>query len=158
MNVYLLRHAKAGERMTWEGDDRMRPLTRSGRCQAEALVAMYRNAKFEHLVTSPYVRCIETLVPLACARTQSIEVSDALAEGAALDDAWSLVEKFAGHGAVLCTHGDVVPMILAGCEARGICVGNDPQWPKGSTWVLECEGTHVARARYVPPPDLASRS
>ena len=26
--VYLVRHAKAGERTTWEGDDRMRPLTK----------------------------------------------------------------------------------------------------------------------------------
>jgi 8-oxo-dGTP diphosphatase len=83
---------------------------------------------------------------------QSIEVTEGLAEGASLDTAWALVRKYAGHGAVLCTHGDVVPMILAHLEAQGISIGNDPQWPKGSTWVLECDDGHVTRARYLEPP------
>ena len=152
MNVYLYRHAKAGNRTTWEGDDRMRPLTRGGYRQAEALVDVLRDASLEHLVTSPYVRCVESLVPLAAARVQSIEVTEALAEGAPLDAAWALVEKYADHGAVLCTHGDVVPMILAHLEARGIAIGPDPQWPKGSIWVLECEAGNVTRARYIAPP------
>jgi broad specificity phosphatase PhoE len=151
MNIYLVRHGKAGDRTTWEGDDRMRPLTRAGRRQAEALAEMLRGTAFEHLVTSPYVRCIETLVPLACDRTHSIEVTEALAEGAALDAAFGLVRKYADHGAVLCTHGDIVPMILGHLESRGVATGPDPQWPKGSTWILECEAGEVVAARYVAP-------
>jgi phosphohistidine phosphatase SixA len=154
MNVYLVRHGKAGDRMTWEGDDRARPLTRAGRRQAEAIATMLAREPVEHLVTSPYVRCIETLVPLASQAARSLEMSDALAEGATLEQAWSLVRKFASEGAVLCTHGDVVPMLLGHLEARGVAIGDDPQWPKGSMWILNCEADDVVAARYVAPPAI----
>ena len=112
----------------------------------------------EHLVTSPYVRCIETLVPLASCTARSLEMSDALAEGATLESAWALVQKFASDGAVLCTHGDVVPMLLGHLEARGVPLSDDPQWPKGSMWVLSCEASEVVAAHYVPPPQVSGVS
>jgi 8-oxo-dGTP diphosphatase len=153
MKVYLVRHGRAGNRTTWEGDDRMRPLTRAGQRQAEQIARLLRDEPFERIVSSPYVRCIQTVVPLAAERSTSVEVDDALMEGASLGAAWSLVQKHAASGAVLCTHGDVVPMILGHLESRGIPIGRDPQWPKGSTWVLECnDECDVVSVRYEPPP------
>ena len=38
MTVYLVRHAKAGDRDSWREDDRLRPLSGRGRLQARALV------------------------------------------------------------------------------------------------------------------------
>jgi 8-oxo-dGTP diphosphatase len=152
VNVFLVRHAKAGDRSTWEGDDRQRPLTRRGHRQAEHLGDYLEPEQFEQIVTSPYVRCIETVVPLASLRSMSIEVTDALGEGASLDDAFSLVRKHAYKGAVLCTHGDIVPMIIGHLKARQVEITGVIEWAKGSIWVLECEAGDVVRARYVPPP------
>lgn len=151
--IFLLRHAKAGDRSQWTGDDRLRPLSRVGHAQAVAIVDQLAGARFEHIVSSPYVRCMETVVPLAGARGVAIEPSDALAEGGPLHEALALIGKHLEHGAVLCTHGDVIPMVLTHLAAHGVDVGADPRWPKGSTWVLETAGTEIVAARYVAPPD-----
>jgi broad specificity phosphatase PhoE len=153
VTIYLVRHAKAGERSVWEGDDQLRPLSGRGHLQARGLVGVLENARFERLLSSPYVRCMESVVPIAGERGVAIEPVDALAEGATLDEALALIGKHTTHGAVLCTHGDVIPMLLRHYAARGIEIGAAPQWPKGSTWALETDGTgEVRSARYLPPP------
>lgn len=149
--MFLVRHAKAGDRSTWEGDDRRRPLTKRGQRQAEGLVELLAGESFKNLVSSPYVRCIQSVVPLACDRTTSIEVTEALAEGATLEDAVALIGKYADEGAVLCTHGDVVPMLLGHLKARGMEVGDELSWPKGSTWRLRFAEGEVVAAEYLPP-------
>ncbi len=35
--IYLVRHAKAGERRVWDGDDEARPLSKLGWKQSEAI-------------------------------------------------------------------------------------------------------------------------
>jgi 8-oxo-dGTP diphosphatase len=153
VTIYLVRHAKAGERGAWDGEDRLRPLSGRGHFQAAELVELLRDARFERVLSSPYVRCMETVVPLAVVRGLAIEPSDALAEGATLDDALALVNKHSGHGAVLCTHGDVLPMLLEHYARQGVDIGTTPQWPKGCTWVLETDATgEVRSAEYLPPP------
>jgi broad specificity phosphatase PhoE len=153
VTIYLVRHAKAGERGAGDGDDRLRPLSGRGHFQAAELVEVLRDAQFERVLSSPYVRCMETVVPLAGMRGLAIEPSDALAEGAALDEVLALVRKHTGHGAVLCTHGDVMPMLLDYYARTGVDIGPTPQWPKGCTWVLETDPTgEVRSAQYLPPP------
>jgi 8-oxo-dGTP diphosphatase len=149
--IYLVRHAKAGERGTGE-DDWLRPLTRPGQAQAAGLLHLLADARLERIFTSPYVRCIETVAPLAGARGLAIEVSDALAEGAPLDETLALVRKHAEGGAVLCTHGDVVPAVLEHAASRGVDLGPEPRCPKGSTWVLDVRHGEVRAATYLPPP------
>jgi 8-oxo-dGTP diphosphatase len=153
VTVYLLRHAKAGERRVWDGDDEHRPLSGRGHLQSRGLLHVLDHAHFERLLSSPYVRCMETLVPLAANRGLAIEPVETLAEGAKLDDALALVRKHAQHGAVFCTHGDVIPMLLQHYAEHGLDIGPAPEWPKGSTWVLETEATgEVMRIKYLPPP------
>ena len=135
MTIYLVRHAKAGDRAAWPDDDCLRPLSRRGQLQAEALVEQFADAHFDRMLSSPYVRCMETVVPLGGDRGIPVEPVDALAEGASLDDALALVRKHSHHGAVLCTHGDVIPMLLEHYAARGVDIGTDPVCPKGCTWV-----------------------
>ena len=65
MALYLVRHAKAGQRDRWDGPDHLRPLTRAGRAQAQALAAWLANEPISRLLSSPYVRCIQTLEPLS---------------------------------------------------------------------------------------------
>ena len=153
MTVYLVRHAKAGERGVWEGDDQLRPLSGRGHLQARGLLEVLEGAQFDRLLSSPYVRCMETVVPLSGERGVAIEPVDALAEGAALDEALALVGKHTAHGAVFCTHGDVVPMLLEHYAGQGVDIGAAPQWPKGSTWALDTDATgEVTSVRYLPPP------
>ena len=82
MTLYLVRHAKAGSRSSWDGDDRLRPLTKMGRREAEGIADLLRDAPLERVLSSPYVRCTETVAPLAARRGLEVEEHDALAEGA----------------------------------------------------------------------------
>jgi 8-oxo-dGTP diphosphatase len=153
VSIYLVRHAKAGMRDSWPGDDEQRPLSARGRLQALGLLELLHDAHFERVLSSPYVRCIETVVPLAAERRMAIEPVDALAEGAPLDQALALLRKHAGQGALMCSHGDVIPMLLDHYAEHGVDIGPAPQWPKGCTWVLESDATgEIREASYLPPP------
>jgi broad specificity phosphatase PhoE len=153
MTIYLVRHARAGERSLWRQEDWLRPLSRAGRSQARGLISLLEDARFDRVLSSPYVRCLETVVPVAGARRLAIEPEDTLAEGGDLDSAMALVRKHIGNGAVLCSHGDVIPAILSSLAATGIDLGPDPRCPKGSTWALEADGgTDITSVRYSPPP------
>src|SRR5699024_4607764 len=76
MTVVLLRHASAGERDEWTGADRARPLDARGRERAEALVPELRRLGVRRVVSSPYVRCAQTVEPLGL----PVEYDDRLAE------------------------------------------------------------------------------
>jgi phosphohistidine phosphatase SixA len=100
----LLRHAAAGDREHWDGDDFHRPLDARGRREAEALVALLSPLGVRRVVSSPYVRCVQTVEPLAAALGLPLELDDRLAEGAGRA-ALTLLQE---DGVVSCTHGDVV--------------------------------------------------
>jgi broad specificity phosphatase PhoE len=107
------------------------------------------------VLSSPFVRCMETVVPIAGVRGRSVEPVDALAEGGRLDDATTLVRKHAVSGALMCTHGDIMPMLLDYYESSGVDIPSEREWPKGCTWILDTDNTgEVVRARYAPPPDV----
>ena len=153
MTIYLVRHGRAGERSAWRDDDTYRPLSARGHIQARRLTDVLVDAVFDRVLSSPYVRCMESVVPLASTRGRAIEPADALAEGGGLEEVLSLIRKHAAHGAVMCTHGDIIPMVLSYYADRGVDVGKRPQWPKGCTWVLETDATgEVREARYLAPP------
>jgi broad specificity phosphatase PhoE len=153
MTIYVVRHARAGNRSAWRQDDWLRPLSSAGRAQARALIGLLSDARFEHVLSSPYVRCLETVVPIAGMRRLPIEPHDALGEGGDLDEVLEMVRKHIGSGALLCSHGDVIPALLAHLSANGVDLGKDPRCPKGCTWVLDADGgVDVTRVRYLPPP------
>ena len=151
MTIYLLRHAKAGQRSAWTEPDWLRPLTGAGQLQARGLLATLHNAKFAHILSSPYVRCMETVVPLASEHGLPIEPTDALAEGASLEGALALLKEHGDRGAVLCAHGDVIPALLEYFAANGTELGPEPRCEKGSIWALTGDLTGAPMATYIPP-------
>jgi 8-oxo-(d)GTP phosphatase len=106
MSVILLRHASAGDRKTWQGDDRLRPLDERGREQALALAERLRAQGVERVYSSPYVRCTQTVAPLGL----EIVPDERLAEGAPLEATLELLRDL--DDAVACTHGDVIEVVL----------------------------------------------
>jgi broad specificity phosphatase PhoE len=110
-------------------------------------------------MSSPYVRCRETVVPLAERLGLPVEDTDALAEGAPLSEVLDLVDKVIDQPTVLCTHGDVAGDLLHHLAGRHVRLdaGDDAapselRFPKGSTWVLEADDGEIVRGRYLPDP------
>ena len=104
----LLRHASAGDRDHWAGDDEHRPLDEKGRRQAEKIAEALAAEDVRRVVSSPYVRCVQTVEPLAAALGLEVELDDRLAEGGD-GSARALLDE---GGVVACTHGDVIFELL----------------------------------------------
>lgn len=150
--IYLVRHAKAGERRTWEGDDEARPLSTAGWKQAERLAERLVTKKPTALVSSPYVRCVQTLEPLATLLETTIEIDPRLAEDEPYEPVLELIADCA-DGTVLCSHGDVIPAVVQALARRRMKVLTEPEWRKGSVWVLRRKGKHVIQGKAWPPPN-----
>jgi 8-oxo-dGTP diphosphatase len=155
MTVFLVRHADAKSRANWPNDDETRPLTRKGLHQAEGLADLLRDRPVRRILSSPALRCIETVAPLANKLGLKVEETDALLEGADISKAYDLLRRVAKEkgDAVVCTHGDLVPELLRLAGRDGLSIEDAPRWPKGSTWALEVDGHHFTKARYLPPPE-----
>jgi phosphohistidine phosphatase SixA len=149
---YVVRHAHAGSREAWSEDDRRRPLTGKGRKQAEALVSTLAGVKLAAVISSPYLRCVQTVRPVALARGLSVEESAALAEGQGLDGAMRFLGDPALHDAVLCTHGDIVWELVEQLLKRRLVKPGQGGQEKGSAWVVEVEDGSLTGARYIPAP------
>jgi broad specificity phosphatase PhoE len=152
MTILLVRHEKAANRYRWEGDDRLRPLTKKGREHARVLVETLSVPAPERILSSPYTRCVQTVAPLAEALGLPVEETDELAEGHT-PSALHLLRSVSGQRVVACSHGDVIPEVLWALGDRdGLKLPTDMRWPKGSTWVLEGSGGKFKSAEYLPPP------
>jgi 8-oxo-dGTP diphosphatase len=152
MPIYVVRHAKAGDRAEWEGDDRLRPLTKSGHRQADELAAWLEKEPIDAILSSRYVRCLQTVEPLAEQRKFAIEPRKDLEEGSGGESVLRLVSEFKGRNVVLCTHGDVVEELLEHLIALGLVSRARAQLQKGSTWILDEKNGLVTGATYRPAP------
>jgi 8-oxo-dGTP diphosphatase len=151
MMLYLVRHAKAGSRSSYEGPDRLRPLTKAGRRQAEAIADRLADAGVPRVLSSPYVRCVQTVEPLADRLRLPVEPTAALAEGSPFGPVLDLLAD-AADGTVLCTHGDVLPDVLDALARRGAVLAGPGILSKGVTWVLERHDGTIRSAHALPPP------
>jgi broad specificity phosphatase PhoE len=151
MDAFVVRHAKAGSRRRFEGDDRLRPLSRNGRPQADAISELLAHRPITRVLSSPFTRCVQTVEPLATRLGVEIEIHDSLGEGHDWTHALALVES-ATEPIVLCSHGDVIGDLIHRLVERGVSLDDD-RIEKGSTWVLQVEEGDVVKARYLPPPE-----
>ncbi len=99
--VLLVRHARAGHRESYDGDDAHRPLDAKGRRQAAALVTELTPFRPGHVHSAPLERCAATVAPLAAVLNTQIVMEPLLAEDAYRDDPAGarrrLVELVAGR-------------------------------------------------------------
>jgi phosphohistidine phosphatase SixA len=108
----LVRHASAGDPKAWVGDDRARPIDERGRGQAAALVDLLAGRPLARVLTSPYLRCVQTVEPLAQARALPLEYRHELGDDARADEALALMRELGGEPASLCSHGDLIRELL----------------------------------------------
>jgi 8-oxo-dGTP diphosphatase len=154
VKLYVVRHADAGSRSAWDGDDDLRPLSKKGRRQAAGLLELLADVGANRLVASPAVRCVETLGPLAERLGLTIETDRRLAEGSRGDDALKVGHELQAVGdvGVVCSHGDVIPDLLSELKVNGTTFRHGLTWPKGSVWVLSGNGTYWHEADFLPAP------
>jgi 8-oxo-dGTP diphosphatase len=147
--MLLVRHAHAGDKSTWTGPDRLRPLSPSGRLQAEGLVARLRDHPVEHILSSPTLRCYQTVEPLAADRRLRIEPVPGLGVDATPEQLLEVFWDLRLRNSVLCTHGEGIGLLLTRLLAD-VLVADDPlDWPKGSTWLLDRVDRRQVRGRFL---------
>jgi 8-oxo-dGTP diphosphatase len=152
MPLLLVRHGHAGRRSAYKGDDRARPLSKRGAAQADALVPLLSDFRPQRILSSPFVRCCETVRPTAEALGLPVESIDELAEGHG-SDALRLMERMAGESAVLCTHGDVATEALAALTSDGSARQRQSlRLQKGDVWVIQSTGSSLAIVKLIRPP------
>jgi broad specificity phosphatase PhoE len=151
--LYLVRHAHAGDRASWDGPDEQRPLSEKGWRQARRLVTLLADEEFHRITSSPSLRCVQTVVPLAEARAIALEEDARLHEGSDPRGAFdALVHGLETVSLAACTHGDLMPAILELAASNGAVLPPDVRWPKGCTWILDHDDGRWRAARYQPPP------
>lgn len=152
--LYLVRHAKAGERRMWEHNDIDRPLSAKGWKQSSALATKLAKLKPPELRSSPYVRCVQTLEPLGELLELPVITDDRLAEYAEFEPVLELLAEIPDR-TVLCSHGDVIPATVGALVRRGADLASQPDWRKASTWVLKRNKRgKIVEARVWPPPSV----
>jgi 8-oxo-(d)GTP phosphatase len=127
--LLLIRHASAGSRDEWVGDDRQRPLDERGISQAEKLVGALADFPIDRILTSPFERCVATVEPLGAARGLAPEPRDELGEEEQFTVGFAFVRSLAGANVAVCGHGGLEQSIL-----------DPPRFKKGMVLVV---GDHL---------------
>jgi 8-oxo-dGTP diphosphatase len=135
VTLLLIRHARAGDREEWQGDDRLRPLDKRGRRQARWLVELLADYEITRILSSPYDRCVQTVEPLSRVRGIEIEAREELGEELQADEGASLVGSLLGEEVAICCHGGLSD-VVAGERQK-----------KGETLVLDGNARVVARLK-----------
>jgi len=165
--LIFLRHASAGHKQDWPGDDDSRPLDAQGARDARLLAQLLSCfAPSARVISSPAVRCTETVRPFAATSRGRVEVETALARPVRAPSASSrtgpadalvaLVQALAAQRrpAVLCLHRENLAIALAAaCAVLGApsAMPADPALPKGGFWVAHvAAGQLAALERYEP--------
>lgn len=139
--LVLLRHAKAGKRGQWTGDDALRPLSPAGWAQVGVLRQVLPLLGPTRVCSAPRVRCVQTVANLAGDLGVELGEEPLLAEEAyQADPAGALArarELADGDGpVVVASQGGVIPGLVGGFAEAGGPALADIRSRKASFWVL----------------------
>lgn len=165
--VLLVRHAKAGNRSEWSGDDDARPLSEAGLRQRDALAALLPLYNPKRMYSAPRVRCTQTVAPVAENLGIEINREPVFAEEDYRRNPRAAVDRMlaiaAGNGpAVVCSQGGVIPDLIARlADSSGLVLGEIAS-KKASVWTLTfrrsgsrndgAPALELAAADYLPSP------
>lgn len=155
--VIVVRHAKAMPRSSWQRAEGDRPLAATGKRQALAVTRLLAAWSPQRVVTSPWLRCMSTVVPYATKNGIKVKERKVLTEAAhkrnpakAAAEVAKLFEK--DHSTVLCTHRPVLPTVLSvlaqhlAPQLADHLPTSDPYLTPGQMIVLHVPRTNPGRA------------
>jgi 8-oxo-dGTP diphosphatase len=148
--VILLRHARAGRRQDWPGQDLDRPLDAGGAADADRLAPLLAAFGRCAVVSSAAARCVATVRPYAALTGMAIEVDPRLT--AERGDGVTAAQKTraeaaaaAGQPVILCAHRENLPgMLAAACARLGAGVPAGRPLRKGAWRVLHTAAGRLA--------------
>jgi len=160
--LILVRHASAGQKGSWPGDDLLRPLDAEGALDAMLLADLLPCfAPAARVISSAALRCVQTVRPYAAAFGGPVETEAALAvPGSAGDISFGRTDHAdslrrlirdlvaAAQPAVVCLHRENLPLALAAaCSALG-APSPEPEpglsLPKGAFYVVHAAAGELA--------------
>ncbi|MGH3365619.1 MAG: NUDIX hydrolase [Nocardioidaceae bacterium] len=147
----LVRHGSAGDRGSFPGDDRDRPLDERGQRQAETLQHLLALYHIDRVVSADVLRCLDTVAPYACTRRVGIETEPLVSEAGFVNDRTAAVDRLVqilggSRPTVVCSQGKAIPGLLAGaCRTLRGPTLNDTSVRKGGFWVVHLATTKRPR-------------
>jgi 8-oxo-dGTP pyrophosphatase MutT (NUDIX family) len=152
--VVLIRHAKAGKRSAFSGDDRRRPLDKIGRRHAREAVPFWAAFRPVRVLAADRTRCEQTVAPLAEHLGLALASAPEFSDEAFADDPERALESLFSLAAldgttVICSQGGAIPGMLESLSVPG----EFHPARKGSAWVLSLSGRRVVAADYYPHPN-----
>jgi phosphohistidine phosphatase SixA len=111
IQLYLLRHAHAGDPLKWRGPDDLRPLSSKGERQVERLAGLLKSNGFapDAILSSPRLRALQTAQPVGAALGLDVRVDGRLALPLGLEQLEEILAD-------------------AGDPGRPVLVGHDPDF------------------------------
>jgi 8-oxo-dGTP diphosphatase len=157
--VIVLRHCGAVARTGRRDADANRPLTAAGRLQAELLSGILSAFGPAAVLSSPSLRCLESVDPYCRHEGIAVEVVPALSEDGhddRPDSAAGLIKALVADGTpvIVCTHRPVLPALLAAVgQAEQPGRDRDELLLPGEFLALHvADGRVVAADRHAPYP------
>jgi phosphohistidine phosphatase len=151
--IYVLRHAHAGDPATWKGDDALRPLSQKGRAQAERLAEHLQRIGFrpDVVASSPKVRARQTAEIVAAAVGVDVQLDDRLAAGFDIERLREVVGALESGRVMVVGHDpDFSELVATLVGAPSIAL------PKGALARIDVDGQPAAgrgALRWFIPPD-----
>jgi phosphohistidine phosphatase len=158
VQLYLLRHADAGDAEAWAGDDDARPISPKGEAQSERLATFLHGLRFstDAMISSPKARARQTAELVADGLGCEVRIDERLGDPFELETVDAILAD-------------------AGSPQRPILVGHDPDFSrllsvlagandlvmkKGSFARIDVRGPVAdgrGTLRWLVPPDLLDR-
>jgi phosphohistidine phosphatase SixA len=131
IQVFLLRHADAGDPELWEGPDAERPLSPKGIRQSERLSSFLAGNGFkaDAFVSSPKKRAQQTAEIVAGTLGAKVTLDDRLAEGFGVPELAAIVDELKSPDA----------------SARIVLVGHDPDFSATLSELVGADGIGLAK-------------
>ena len=154
LELYLLRHAHAGNAAEWAGDDAVRPLSQKGRRQARALGRFLAERGFgpDTIVSSPKVRARQTANIVADAIGIAVAVDERLAGPLDLDTLAAVIVSAGGDQIVLVGHDPDFSELCA-----TLCGAAEMPLRKGALARIDVAlplEPGIGKLRWLVPPEL----
>jgi 8-oxo-dGTP diphosphatase len=152
--VLLLRHARAGKRSEFAGDDRLRPLDKIGRRQARELAGSLIAFRPARILSADRVRCEQTVAPIAERLGLPVLRAPEFADEAYLADPSRTIESLHRLAeqpgtTLISSQGSTIPGLLADLQVPT----EHRNARKGSLWVLSLAGRRAVAGDYYPHPE-----